>query len=107
MRFYCGILGLELVELWDEGGRGSLIKLSRGADLELIELEAATAHGSVALGLEVEDVDGWYANLLAHGATTKAPPVNAFGKRGFGTVDPNGVPINIYTTDANAGIEAL
>jgi uncharacterized glyoxalase superfamily protein PhnB len=96
--FYRDVLQLEVVEEWDEGGHGAVIRLSAGALLELIELETADAHGSVALGLEVDDVDAWYDRLLAAGWTAKAPPVDAFGKRGFGTTDPNGVPVNVYTT---------
>lgn len=98
VRFYCEVLELELVEEWHEGGHGAVVRLAAGADLELIEVDAADGHGAVALGLEVDDVDAWYERLLAGGWTAKAPPVDAFGKRGFGTVDPNGVPVNIYTT---------
>jgi catechol 2,3-dioxygenase-like lactoylglutathione lyase family enzyme len=99
--FYCESLGLELVEEWREGGHGALIRLTRGADLELIELEDAGGYGGVALGLEVEDVDAVYARLGEAGVKTKAPPIDAFGKRGFGTTDPNGVPVNVYTTNGD------
>ena len=64
----------------------------------MIELDDAGAFGGVALGLEVDDVDVWYARLRERGWTTKAPPIDAFGKRGFGTIDPNGVPVNIYSS---------
>jgi catechol 2,3-dioxygenase-like lactoylglutathione lyase family enzyme len=99
--FYCGALELELVEEWREGGHGALIRLTRGADLELIELAGAAGYGGVALGLEVEDVDAVYARLQEAGVKTKAPPIDAFGKRGFGVDDPNGVPVNIYTTSGD------
>ncbi len=99
--FYCESLGLELAEEWREGGHGAVIRLTRGADLELIELEGADDHTGVALGLEVDDVDEWYARLTEAGVRTKAPPIDAFGKRGFGTTDPNGVAVNIYTTNGN------
>jgi catechol 2,3-dioxygenase-like lactoylglutathione lyase family enzyme len=99
--FYCESLGLELVEEWRDGGHGAVIRLMDGAHLELIELDDAAAHGGVALGLEVDDVDVWYARLTEASVKTKAPPIDAFGKRGFGTTDPNGVAVNIYTTNGN------
>jgi len=99
VEFYRDLLGLELVEEWHEGGHGAVVRLAPVADLELIELANVAAHGGVALGLEVDEVDAWYERLLAAGGTAKAPPVDAFGKRGFGTTDPNGVPVNVYTTD--------
>ena len=38
-----------------------------------------------------------HERLLAHGYTAKGPPRDrAWGKRGFGTTDPNGVPITVY-----------
>ena len=99
--FYCESLGLELVEEWREGGHGAVIRLTRDAVLELIELEGADDHAGVALGLEVDDVDESYARLTEAGVKTKAPPIDAFGKRGFGANDPNGVAVNIYTTSGN------
>lgn len=99
--FYCESLGLELVEEWREGGHGAVIRLTRNADLELIELENTDGYGGVALGLEVDDVDAVYSRLQEGGVQTKAPPLDAFGKRGFGTTDPNGVPVNVYTTYAD------
>jgi catechol 2,3-dioxygenase-like lactoylglutathione lyase family enzyme len=99
VRFYRDVLGLELVEEWTEGGHGAVIRLGPQLDLELIELDGSEhGHGAVALGLEVDDVDAWYARILDRGGRAKAPPVDAFGKRGFGTTDPNGVPVNIYTS---------
>ena len=102
LAFYRQALGLEMSEEWHEGGHGAVLRLSAGVDLEIIDLEAPGAYGGVAVGLEVDDADAWYDRLVAHGATPKAPPVNAFGKRGFGVRDPNGVPVNVYTTIADS-----
>jgi catechol 2,3-dioxygenase-like lactoylglutathione lyase family enzyme len=98
LAFWCGALELQLVEEWQEGGHGAVVRLCSDAVLELIEIEGASGYGGVALGLEVDDVDAWHVRLVERGMAVKAPPVNAFGKRGFGTTDPNGVPVNIYTT---------
>ena len=77
--FYCESLGLELVEEWREGGHGAVIRLMRGADLELIELKNAGGYGGVALGVEVDDVDAVYTRLQEAGVKTNAPPIDAFG----------------------------
>ena len=101
LRFYRDILELELVEEWHDAGHGAVIRLTEGSDLELIELDVQQeSHGGVALGLEVDAVDAWYARIVASGVPVNAPPVDAFGKRGFGVTDPNGVRVNVYTSDA-------
>ena len=99
LRFYRDVLGLDLIEEWHDAGHGALLRLGADIDLELIELESAAGYGGVALGLEVADVDASYERLVAAGVRAKAAPIDAFGKRGFGTTDPNGVPVNIYTTE--------
>ena len=102
LRFYVDVLELELLEEWQEGGHGAVVRLADESVLELIDLARDWSdRGGVALGLEVDDVDGWYERLVARGVAVKAPPVDAFGKRGFGTTDPNGVPINIYTSSSS------
>jgi catechol 2,3-dioxygenase-like lactoylglutathione lyase family enzyme len=101
LTFYRDVLGLDLVEEWREGGHGAVLQLLPDLVVELIELEIEPgSHGGVALGLEVDDVDAWYERLVEYGVAVKAPPVDAFGKRGFGTADPNGVAVNIYTSAA-------
>ena len=53
------------------------------------------------LGLQVapEEVDAIYQRLEAAGATLKARPrVRAWGMRGFGALDPTGVPVNVYAS---------
>ena len=101
LRFYVDVLELELLEEWHEGGHGAVIGLADDCVLELIELDLdGHDRGGVALGLEVDDVDRWYERLVARGVAVKAPPADAFGKRGFGTTDPNGVAVNIYTSAA-------
>src|SRR5688500_8218993 len=92
LTFYRDVLELDFVEEWHEGGHGAVLSLTADAEIELIELDVEPgSHGGVALGLEVDDVDGWHDRLTERGVAVKAPPIDAFGKRGFGTTDPNGV----------------
>ncbi len=101
MTFYVDVLQLALLEEWHEGGHGAVVRLAADSVLELIELDdGGHDRRGVALGLEVDDADGWYERLVARGVAVKAPPVDAFGKRGFGTADPNGVAVNVYTSAA-------
>jgi catechol 2,3-dioxygenase-like lactoylglutathione lyase family enzyme len=101
LEFYCDGLGLELVEEWSELGRGALLRLSDEADLELIQLDGVVRppEPRVGIGLEVEEpvVDEVHARLVARGFTVKGPPtLRPWGKRGFGAIDPSGVPVNVY-----------
>lgn len=101
LRFYCEALRLELVEEWSEPGTGAIVGLRDGVELELIELEgvAEPPEPRQGIGLQVEpdEVDAAYERLQALGFRTKRPPeVRAWGMRGFGAIDPNGVPVNVY-----------
>ncbi len=101
IHFYRDGLGLELIEEWDDMGRGAILRGSRASEVELIEVESVVdpAEPRTALGLQVgpEDVDAIYGRLEASGARLKAPPrVRSWGMRGFGAFDPSGVPVNIY-----------
>ena len=100
VHFYCDLLGLELLEEWQEMGRGALLKASENAQIELVEMDIAPSaeEPCTTIGLKVvSGVDAVHARLVAAGARIKAPPrERAWGMYGFGTFDPNGVPINIY-----------
>jgi catechol 2,3-dioxygenase-like lactoylglutathione lyase family enzyme len=99
VRFYGETLGLRLLEEWSNMGRGALFAASDDAQVELIEMDDVPAleEPRVGLGLQITGVDDVYERLLASGAAIKAPPrERAWGMYGFGTFDPNGVPINIY-----------
>jgi catechol 2,3-dioxygenase-like lactoylglutathione lyase family enzyme len=101
LAFYRDGLGLEVVEEWEELGRGALLRIGAETDLELIELEGVEqpAEPRMGIGLEVDDdrVDEIYHRLVAQGSTVKGPPtLRAWGKRGFGALGPNGEPVNVY-----------
>ncbi len=54
--------------------------------------------GGVFLGFEVADVDTVYGELRARGHRIVVPlQSEARGRRHFGVLDPNGVPIDIYS----------
>jgi catechol 2,3-dioxygenase-like lactoylglutathione lyase family enzyme len=107
IRFYRDGLGLELTEEWDDMGRGAILQAATAAEVELVEVDvvADPPEPRTARGVQVAagDVDAIYSRLEEAGARVKAAPrVRAWGMRGFGAFDPNGVPVNVYApvTDA-------
>jgi catechol 2,3-dioxygenase-like lactoylglutathione lyase family enzyme len=99
--FYRDGLGLEVVEEWTDLGRGALIEVGDDTELELIELERVgrPAEPRMGIGLELDDVqvDEVYDRLVRLGFRVKGPPeLRPWGKRGFGALDPDGVPVNVY-----------
>lgn len=88
-----------LLEEWSELGKGALFAASDSAQVELVEFDDVedAPEPRVALGLEITGVDEVYERLKAQGIEAKAPPrIRPWGMYGFGVLDPNGVPINIY-----------
>ncbi len=99
LAFYRDGLGLELLEEWSDMGRGALLATSAGGQVELVEQAAVVdaPEPRVALGLQITGVDRVYERLTALGARMKAAPrVRPWGMYGFGVLDPNGVPVNVY-----------
>ncbi|HET6623125.1 MAG TPA: VOC family protein [Gaiellaceae bacterium] len=99
LAFYRDGVGLELLEEWSDMGRGALLAASTGAQVELVEQEDVVdiPEPRVGLGLQVTGVDSVYERLAAMGIRAKAPPrVRPWGMYGFGVLDPNGVPVNVY-----------
>lgn len=99
LRFYRDALGLEVLDEWQDMGEGALLALTPDVHVELLALAdvPARVEPTTGIGLEVDDADAVYERLLDHGYSAKAPPRDrAWGKRGFGTNDPNGIPINVY-----------
>ena len=88
-----------MLEEWSALGGGALLGASTGAQVELVELEdvADVPEPRVGLGLQVTGVDLVYERLTAMGVAAKAPPrARPWGMYGFGVLDPNGVPVNVY-----------
>ena len=99
--FYRDGLGLEVVEEWTELGRGALLRIGEDTDLELIELDGVErpSEPRMGIGLELEEalVDEIHERLVRLGFRVKGPPeLRPWGKRGFGALDPDGVPVNVY-----------
>ena len=99
--FYRDGLGLEVVEEWTELGRGALLRVSEHTELELIELDGVQRppEPRMGMGLELDDalVDEIHDRLVRLGFRVKgAPERRPWGKRGFGSLDPDGVPVNVY-----------
>ena len=104
MRFYRDGLGLELLEEWTDMGKGALLATSTDARVELIEINGVVdvAEPRVGLGLQIVGVDEVFERLTSLGIQTKAPPrLRPWGMYGFGVLDPNGVPINVYEPAPN------
>ena len=99
VHFYRDGLGLELLEEWTDMGKGALLATSTDARVELIEMDGVidVAEPRVGLGLQIVGVDEVFERLMNLGIQAKAPPrVRPWGMYGFGVLDPNGVPINVY-----------
>ena len=99
LTFYRDGIGLEVVEEWQEMGRGALLAASETCQIELVEMHVVQepTEPSVTIGLKLAGVDAVYGRLKALGARIKAPPrVMPWGMYGFGAFDPNGVPVNLY-----------
>ena len=99
IRFYRDVVGLRLIEEWSEMGRGAILEASATTQIELVEMEAVPAveEPRTTIGLKITGVDAVYERVVASGAKVKAAPrTRDWGMYGFGTFDPNGVPINIY-----------
>ena len=104
IRFYRDGLGLELLEEWTDMGKGALLATSADARVELIEMDDVVdvPEPRVGLGIEIVGVDEVFERLARLGIQAKAPPrVRPWGMYGFGVLDPNGVPINVYEPAAD------
>ena len=99
VRFYRDLIGLQLLEEWDDMGRGALLEATVTAHIELVEMDHVpdVDEPRTTIGLKIGGVDAAYERLVAAGVGVKAPPRRRdWGMYGFGTFDPNGVPVNVY-----------
>lgn len=99
--FYRDTIGLDVLRSWDEGGRGGIFIVDGDSQIELLEQSAdgTTDHPSgVRIGWQVDDVDAEAARLADVGVEiVDAPTDQPWGHRNCRFVDPDGVPITLYT----------
>lgn len=99
--FYVDTIGLAVLRSWDEGGRGGIVIVDGGSQIELLERsgDGTTDHPSgVRIAWQVEDVDAEAARLDELGVEIVDPPADqSWGHRNTRLLDPDGVPITLYT----------
>lgn len=72
--------------------------IQRGLEGQAPVYQTRFRGGGVFLGIEVDDVDVVFNRLRAHGHRIVVPLTREpWGRRHFGILDPNGVPIDIYS----------
>ena len=106
--FYVDLLGLEVVEEWDDpGDRGSIVGfISGGGFLEMLAVdpehpghlaafEGPVANDKIELQIRVDSVDAW-AERLAESVEIEGPVSRPWGNRYLWIRDPDGVRIAIF-----------
>jgi glyoxylase I family protein len=114
-RFYCELLGFELVEKSPEvetaEGRFSHWMWLRKDGVELMlntaydanerpasrELERWRGHGDIGFYIECADVDAVHASLVARGLAADSPQQMRYGMKSFTVRDPDGYAITFQT----------
>jgi len=107
VKFYCDGLGLEPVQLWNNGQGQALILDMGHATLEIFdEKQAQTVDqieaggrvsGQIRFALQVPDLKAAMERLLAHGAILVHPPVlTPWGDYNVRLQDPEGMQITLF-----------
>jgi predicted enzyme related to lactoylglutathione lyase len=110
MSFYRDVIGLSVLEEWNDAGHGATLGAGGPAQVELIDTAAATdvPPGDVTfIGLQVPDIDPIHVRAVASGqAIVREPVERPWGGRGFVVRDPNGVALNVYTAYGTGSTDA-
>lgn len=106
--FYVGLLGLEVVEEWDDpGDRGFIVGFGPGGGfLEMLAVdpehpghlaafEGPVANDKIELQIRVDSVDAW-AERLAESVEIEGPVSRPWGNHYLWIRDPDGVRIAIF-----------
>jgi catechol 2,3-dioxygenase-like lactoylglutathione lyase family enzyme len=108
LTFYRDLLGLSVIEEWTDFGHGAVLEVLPAAVLEIIEAPDAavvpTDQRVTFLGVQTGDVDAIHGRLVSAGVRLTGPPTpKPWGGRGFTAFDPDGMPVNLYTSYDRAG----
>ena len=96
LAFYRDVLGLGVYREFGGGSQRGVVFFLGGGFLELSGRADRAAIPSMALWLQVRDVDGAHAELTARGVTVLKPPTTEpWGLREMWVVDPDGVRIAV------------
>ena len=107
-RFYVDLLGLDVVEEWnDPGDKGCIVAFGAGAGfLELLAVDPAhpkhraalvdlVASDKIELQIRVDSVDAW-ANRLDGSIEMEEPVTRPWGNRYLWVRDPDGVRVALF-----------
>ena len=105
VHFYETILGMRRITVWDrEDGRGIVLSVGGKAAIEIYGAPKGQFYdGPTPSGMdivfEVENVDQWYERLIVTDLRIADPPQNHdWGGRTFIVYDPDGIPIEIFSS---------
>lgn len=102
LHFYRDLLGLTVVQAWDEpGNRGAILALGgrvENATVEILDMAGLAAPGqppaNVEVGIYLDDVEAWHDEVQARGvAIARGLEDTSWGHRSFGVDDPDGMRI--------------
>ena len=98
--FYTELVGLTVIDSWDEeGDRGAILGLDGMKDgqafLELAPTAETEAHGAISLQFRVDDIDV-VAERLKGRWEFRGPEVRPWGSTYLYLTDPSGVRVILY-----------
>ncbi len=103
LAFWEGALGLERVGGWERDDSTGAVLGTGGNAVVVIYASGTGTYDfpppqNVDAGIKVDDVDALYERLRAAGVDVPDPPEDqAWGLRSIRVVDPNGVPVYLFT----------
>jgi lactoylglutathione lyase len=117
LAFYRDVLGLPLLESWDQPAGGGAVLDAGRATLELLSVPqaelvdqvevGARVAGPVRVALEVADSAGTARRLVAAGAQALADPVvTPWRHRNVRLRAPDGLQLTLFTVLGDAGVVA-
>lgn len=103
LRFYCDVIGFEIVETAEDAGDISWALLERDGMQLMLNTAYETAdrpatpghervktHADTCIYFGCPDVDAAYRHILAKGVTLKEPSITSYGMKQLYLLDPDG-----------------